>query len=539
MPTGKWVMRYSMGMSIFYLPFFLIGHLLALIFNFPADGFSEPYQYSIWAGCMFYTFTGIFILRKSLLKFFEDKIVSLILIIIVLGTNYTLHTSIHGQGAMSHNILFTVYTLILWFTIRWHETLKFKYAFLLSIFCGLAALARPTEIVCILIPIFWNVYSKQSLYEKISLLQKNKKQVIGFAIMLISIGFIQFTYWKIYAGQFIFDSYNNPGEGLDFPPHTINTLFSFRNGWFIYTPVMIFAVIGFFSLFKQNPMIFWGIFIYFIVNLLVVSSWTLWWYAQCFGQRALIPSYAILSIPLGYFLKTVWMKDNKLRYFIFIIITFFVLLNLFQTWQVANGILISYRATPKFWWAVFGKTYITPEDKKLLYMEWPTSGIEIYPNDTNHIQTHTWRLEFEETEGYPKDKLSKEIFHSGNSSFILDSITEFSPAIEKKYTEITNKYYAWIRVSVWVYPTFDIKQKPVSVVCTFTHKGKAYKYKSVDLNKFPIELNKWNFVTFDYLTPEVLRNKNDHLAVYVWNLGKNRIFIDELKVEVFEPKSEP
>ncbi|MEK6616357.1 MAG: hypothetical protein AABZ32_09640 [Bacteroidota bacterium] len=276
MESGDWVMRYGIGMSVLYSPFFFIGHLIAKVVGYPADGFSEPYQYSIWAGCMIYTFTGIFMLRKSLLKFFDEKISAMLLIIIVLGTNYTLHTSMHGQGAMTHNFLFTLYTFILWFTIRWHETHKMKHAVLLAISCGLAALVRPTEIIGVFIPILWGVYNKQTLNEKLQLLKKNMIQIICFSIIMMAIGSIQFIYWKIYSGRFFFDSYYNPGEGFDFPPHTLHSLFSFRNGWFIYTPVMLFALAGFYFLFKKNKIIFASVFIYFVISLWIVSSWTVW-----------------------------------------------------------------------------------------------------------------------------------------------------------------------------------------------------------------------------------------------------------------------
>ncbi|MCB0815419.1 MAG: hypothetical protein KDB87_19920, partial [Flavobacteriales bacterium] len=53
------------------------------------------------------------------------------------------------------------------------------------------------------------------------------------------------SYWKVYGGAWIFDSYQNPGEGLDlFYPHLHRFLFSFRKGWFIYTPLMLVAAAG-------------------------------------------------------------------------------------------------------------------------------------------------------------------------------------------------------------------------------------------------------------------------------------------------------
>ncbi|MBI4944829.1 MAG: hypothetical protein HY840_00350 [Bacteroidetes bacterium] len=539
-PTGNFIMRYGIGLSILYAPFFFIGYLIALITGFPADGFSEPYQYAIWSGCMIYSFIGIIMLRKVLLNFFEDKITSLLLVIIVLGTNYTLHSSIHGQGAMTHNFLFTLYTFILWFTIKWHETHKMKHAIMLAISCGLATIVRPPEIISLLIPALWGVYDKQTLKEKLQLLKEKGMHVTFFACIFIAICFIQLSYWKIYSGSFWYDSYYNPGEGMDlFPPHTFNFLFSFRNGWFIYTPVILFAFAGLFFLYKRNKKIFMPVIAYTFINLWIVSSWTVWWYGNCFSQRGIIASYILLSVPMGYLFVEINTKRNILKYSMFGIVLFLVALNLFQSWQTANGILVSSRASGKYWLATFGKTTASPNNEKLLYMDWPTNGIENFTNESDYTKTHTWELGFEESEGMPKEKLNTEIFHSGKSSYVFDSITEFGPAIEKKYSEITDKYHAWIRVSVWVYPVSDTKKYPACIVTTFTHQGKSYKYKGTGTDQLNLEINKWNRITFDYLTPMAVRSKNDPLSVYIWNNGKGKIFVDDLQVEVFEPKFDP
>jgi len=78
-------MKYSMGMSILYSPFFFIGHLYAKISDYPADGFSLPYQYAIFIGGQVFTVTGIIALRKVLIQFFSDKITAITMTIIVLG----------------------------------------------------------------------------------------------------------------------------------------------------------------------------------------------------------------------------------------------------------------------------------------------------------------------------------------------------------------------------------------------------------------------------------------------------------------------
>jgi len=56
------------------------------------------------------------------------------------------------------------------------------------------------------------------------------------------------------SGEFIINPYaaGNPGEGLELlQPHILKVLFSFRKGWFIYTPMMIFTVMGFWQMYKN------------------------------------------------------------------------------------------------------------------------------------------------------------------------------------------------------------------------------------------------------------------------------------------------
>src|SRR5688572_28370818 len=45
--SGNHVLKYSAGQALQFLPFFTAGHLAAKILDYPADGFSLPYQFAI------------------------------------------------------------------------------------------------------------------------------------------------------------------------------------------------------------------------------------------------------------------------------------------------------------------------------------------------------------------------------------------------------------------------------------------------------------------------------------------------------------
>jgi hypothetical protein len=532
MPEGNFVMKYSMGLSFFYLPFFYIGHFVAIIFNYPTDGFSSPYQYSIFIGGIIYSIIGIIVLSKVLLHFFNEKITAFVLILIVFSTNYIVHITMYGQNAMSQNYLFTTYALILWLSILWHKSHKLKHSIFLAFICGISILSRPSEIVCLLIPLLWGIKDKTTFIEKLKILIKYKYQLILFAIILLIIGSFQFIYWKIQTGKFLFNSYGgNAGEGFEFfNPYILEVLFSFRKGWLIYTPVMIFSIFGFVFLYKRNKAIFYTLLIFFIINLYIVSSWSCWWYAQSFSQRSLVQVYPIMAILLGYFLSWLSLQKKHFKYIGFFLLFLCMLLNLFQTHQFHLGIINGDRMTKDYYFNVFGKMYATEQDKKVLLINRSFDGSENFLNEKDYTSKILKNLDFENAE-----IADSNIANSGKYSFRLDSLTVYSPSIEAPYYNLTDKDHVWIRVSAYVYPIFDIKSNPFSVIIQFNHKEHAYKYKANDAENMNLELNKWNKISIDYLTPEV-RQKTDNLKVYIWHRGRNPFYIDDLKVEVFETK---
>ena len=534
MPSGDWVIKYSMGLAFLYLPFFAIGHIVALLSSFPTDGFSLPYQYSIWFGGILYTLAGLVLVRRLALKFFSDFVSALILIILYLGTNYLMNTSFYGQNAMSHNYLFTLYLLLILITIRWHKSPDMKYMILLGIIAGIIILSRPSEIVCLTIPLFWGVYNLDSLTQKIRLLVKNYRQVLIFACLLLFIGSFQFAYWKAFTGKFLFYTYGiNPGEGFEcLRPYIVEVLFSFRKGWLLYTPVMVFALVGIALLYKQNKSLFTPVLIYFSLNLYLVSCWSTWWYAESFGQRALVPSYALLILPLGYTVQWINSSSTKFRRAMFVLIGILSCLNLFQTWQYHTGLIHGSRMSMDYYISVFGRTGIAEEDKKLLLIDRSFDGKEQFVNENEYNKKVLEVIDFESLEG---DGINSKYAYSGKTSFQLDENEIYSPASSTPYSELTDHYYAWIRGSVMVFPIVDPKSNPTSFVICFEHNGYSYKYKALDFEGLNLKLNEWNVVTLDYLTPEV-RNVKDLLKVYVWHRGKDKIFVDDIKVEVFEPK---
>ena len=538
--NGNWVMRYPIGLSVLFAPFYFIADVIAGFTNYPKDGFSRPYQLSVLYGCLFYTMTGLYFVKRILTQFFDDKTSAITLICIALGTNYFFHVAMHGQGTMSHNLLFSLYAVIIYFTIKWHHTYKPKYLMILGFCVGLTALCRPSEIISILIPCLYGITNSESLKANIKLFLKLKIQIIAFILVIVCVGFLQFAYWKYASGKFIINPYGsgNPGEGLELlHPHILEVLFSFRKGWFIYTPIMVFTVIGFWYLYQNNKKLFTPIFIYFLINLYIVSSWSCWWYGACFGVRSLIPSYAALSIPLAYFIAAV-LKHN-IRYVFMSLLVVCVALNLFQSWQMYTGIMDSTNMSRAYYTSTFLQTSPpTQEQRKLLLTGKFSDGLEVFkPEDSlTHMLNYAKLINFENADDAVNPKfLSQTVHRSGIHSLMINSDNPGSPFIEVMYKAISSKSYSWLKASAWVYSEYPADSLDAVFSISMEHKNYTFKEKKYPLSTANFKPNAWTKLEYYYLVPDDLRSKKDEVKLFITNKSKYILYVDDLLLESYEP----
>lgn len=310
LPNGNNALRMSSGMAIMNLPWFWVGHLIALNSDYPANGFTAPYKFAIEMGALVYILIGLLFMRKTLRLFFNKKVTAAVLLGIGLGTNFYFYSVF--EPAMSHAYGFVLFSIMFWYLIQWHQHPNRKNTILLGAIFGFVVLIRPSNMVAILMIGLWNVYSWESAGTKIMFFIKQYKMVLLMMLAFFIMWTPQFIYWKYVVGQWIFFSY--PGESFYFlNPHIIDSLFSFRKGWFIYTPIMALSILGIIWLrryhLKQMSV---AITVYLVFNIWILSSWWCWWWGGSLGNRAMIESYAFLAFPLGAFVQYAYTHKKKL-----------------------------------------------------------------------------------------------------------------------------------------------------------------------------------------------------------------------------------
>lgn len=327
--NGNYVFKYLGGVALLQMPFFLIAHWTVPSLGYPADGFSLPYQWGIIAATFFYAFLGLWLLRRLLLHYFNDTTTALTLIMVALGTNWLQYVCV--DSALSHAYIFPMYALILLLSRKWHETPAMTTAFAIGWVIGLATMSRPTEAIMLFIPLLWGTQDKAAARAKWSLVAAHKPHLVAtVAGGLLGI-LPQIIYWKYAAGSFIYDV----GSRWFFLNPWFRVLFGFEKGWFIYTPVTIFFVVGFW--FMKNRPFQRSVIVFCLLNLWIITAWADWKYGASYSCRALIQSYPVFALPFAavaaHFLKSRW------RPAIWVVCAYCLVLNLIQIYQYNNGML--------------------------------------------------------------------------------------------------------------------------------------------------------------------------------------------------------
>jgi hypothetical protein len=357
-PLDSFVPKTTYGMSVMYAPFFALGYKIAYNQQSPLNGFSEPFATCIHWGSIIYVLLGMVFLRKFLLAYFNETVTAITLTATLFGTMLFMYT--YTIGELSHGYLFSLFSIFLYLTQKWHLEPKIRITILIGIVTGLISLIRPTEIYIFLFFIFWNVRKLSDLKPKLRLLAGK----YGHLLLILLIGFLlwvpQFLFWKVHTGSYFYFSY--PGERFFWDdPQIINILFSYRKGWITYTPLVIMSFVGFFFVKKEFPVSKWFFIFITVLMVYVLSCWWDWLFGGCFGARGFCQNIAYLSVPFAFFIDFVFYSPGKIvfRNLLTLVTIVFIFscvcLNIGQTYQYMHSRIHYDGMTRKVYWDVFRK----------------------------------------------------------------------------------------------------------------------------------------------------------------------------------------
>ncbi len=332
------VQKYTMGLSWLYAPFFMLGHGSAYLLGYPADGYSAPYMFWLQLSAIAYLLLGMAWLRKVLLRYFTEWVTATCLLLLAFGTNLYYYS--HGQAAMPHVYLFALVSGVMWMTMRFYESPSWKYALAVGTLCSVATLVRPNHLLLWLLPVFYGLIDSKSLRERALFWRMHFPKLLLWPLLQMLLLFPQLYYWRLMTDHWVYYSYTDESF---FWAHPVigKVLFSFRNGWLIYTPLMALGLAGMFWLRKLAREFALVAPLTLALAAYVIACWWCWWYGGSFGNRVFIDFYPLLALGMGACLTRLAALQLRrgMRIAGMGLLGFLVVLNLFQTFQYTRGII--------------------------------------------------------------------------------------------------------------------------------------------------------------------------------------------------------
>ncbi len=349
--NGNYLDIYHMGLSFVQMPSFLVGHLAAKITNSPEDGFSKPYYLAnLWNAYLF-IFLGLLYLFKLSRLFFTQNIAVTLLACMVFGTNYYF-TATESYG-LTHVYLFALIAMFAYHFFKSVQTpvINKKHFYYSAFFLGLCSVIRPTHVLLFILPMvyLWKYFPDRKTYFKTLLI---------FPIASIIWNIPQLLYWKIVGGSWLILNMHTEDIVLT-DPNFWKFLVSYRKGWFVYTPIMLFIFGGFYHLFKQRKKeLFWTLLSCLFIFIWVFCSWECWHYAGSYGTRVMVDLYPLCAILLGVaFTEIAKVQWKKITVIAFVLFASFI--NCITFYQYFEYRFFSIdRMTKAHFWYIFGKTNI-------------------------------------------------------------------------------------------------------------------------------------------------------------------------------------
>jgi hypothetical protein len=515
--SGHYVMKYSAGMAVQYLPFFLLAHVLAAPLGYPADGFSMPYQLAILLASLLVASLGLGLVRLALLPRFGEWPTALTLLAIVLGTNYLNYAAL--DGAMTHNWLFTWYAALLLLTPAFYRRPTLVRAVSLGAIVGLMALTRPSEILAVLIPLLWGLrLSRAVMRERMAFWRQHLELLLGAVLAGAAVLSIQPLYWHYVSGDWVVYSYQDQGFSW-LRPHLWDGIFSFKSGWLLYSPLLVVALVGFGALRRQQPIAFWPLLVFMVLFTYVTFAWDEWLYGGSLGIRAMVQSYAVLAWPLAAAHR--WLLAQRLWRWAYAGLALLCgYYNVWLTYQAhRGGLLAAGQMNRAYLWRILGRYQVPADSRLLLDTNYDFTG-------TPHNYHVLWQQDFESSRG---SAVCGKPALQGQCSLLLDAAHPISAEynISSKLGEfewIEGKALASTSQAEW------LEGHMTQFVVRFCQGSRVVRERTVQFQRV-LQPNQPQELRFYVKAPH---EEYDHITVVFLHHGQAAMWFDKAQLAAFD-----
>ena len=530
---GRRYIKYTLGVPLMEVPFFYVAHAVALrSAEYEADGWSFPYIFIVGLSIPFYVGLGFALLMPILEEHFSRNMVILVTLALAFATNLFFQSV---YATMSHGFLFFDYCLLIYLTVQFYKRPTIWKAFAVGAVVGLIGITRVPEVISVLIPILWGIRTWADFQNRILFFLRRYTLTLAAAIGLIAVFSIQLGYWYYVSGHLVFNPYE--GEGFNFlNPQLYNGWFHFKNGWLIYTPIMAFSIMGLFFLKRYYAAPLWPILIFVFLHMYIHYSYYAWTYFPGLGSRPMVETYALLSFGLA--AGFTFLRKNTFTAWVPVVAVIgFTWLNLFQTWQMKEGIIWSERGNAAFYAETFGR--LTPTKASLVAYD---TG-ERQPSTNRLLASKIiWQEPFQDTAR----------FKTSDSTYVSAPYAHIMQGDYYELAQISNvqdlKGGEWVKVSIQSYMPPEGRIWNRDYCALFGVKFENSKQRKVKDRNIRISSQVgneshniwtagkegvWGEASFFTKVPRRF-DENWTIKVFVYNLHGQQLFLDDASIVLYK-----
>ena len=301
--------KYPLGFALTLSPSFLFAHLVSKTIwvltgwrGVQPDGYSWFYQIFCLIWIMFLGILSLLISERLVRTHFQidTRIAALAALLYWVGTNYTYYY--FREPFMVHVVssfwvtlsIFAIYRL----GVQANQIKLQSWSMMLAVFStSMALICRPTNIFLVS---FWVVLLFQVFVNRA---WRPFASVLPAGLLGVFPAALQMLYWNYTRGQALYYSYGK--EGFHWlRPSLWLTLFSWRFGIFLGTPLLLLVLLGVYWRLKYDPSrkdwLLWGFLGAFVLLWYFNSSWYGWWFGDSFGARAFIELSSFYVVGLAF-----------------------------------------------------------------------------------------------------------------------------------------------------------------------------------------------------------------------------------------------
>ena len=306
---NKVITKYTYGVALMQMPFYLAGELYSGITGKRDNGFGRVSHAIINIAAVFYLMLGIYFLYGVLNSRLSASVTIITLFTIVLGTNL-FYYSIDDTG-MSHVYSFALFSGFLYvISVGDKQLFNLRQLILISFIAALIVFIRPLNAIFVAAVFLLKILSGEMNYRQVAKL--SIYSLLCFIVVLIP----QMLYWDYAHGELLVYSYGN--EGFDFTnPRLLTTLFAPKNGLILYSPLfslIIWSIVK--RSFRESHK--WISLVSIFTFLLITFLFSSWWtpdFGCSYGARSYVEYLVLFSIPFGYLTQEIWNKGGWQKWF--------------------------------------------------------------------------------------------------------------------------------------------------------------------------------------------------------------------------------